>query len=93
MNNVVVIARARVESSCITSVGYTEDAKTLEVEYRSGAVYRYFDVAAEVHVALMATPSKGAYLNRFIKGRYAESRQLPRCSPLLVLKADLEERS
>lgn len=69
MNN-LVIARAPVESSCIVSIGYAESARTLDVEFQSGAVYRYFDVLPEIHVALMQAASKGAYLNRFIKGRH-----------------------
>jgi hypothetical protein len=79
MNN-IVIARAPVESSCIASVGYADTAKTLEVEFRSGAVYRYFGVPPETHLALMGAASKGAYLNRYIKGRHAETRQQPQRS-------------
>lgn len=70
MNN-VVIARAPVESSCIVSIGYAETARMLEVEFQSGTVYRYLDVLPEIHVALMEAASKGAYLNRYIKGRHA----------------------
>ena len=66
-----IVARVPVESTCIVSIGYAESAKTLEVEFQSGAVYRYLDVFPEIHVALMAAASKGAYLNRYIKGRHA----------------------
>lgn len=69
--NHLAIARAPVESSCIASVGYAEVAETLEVEFQSGAIYRYFGVPPDVHVALQESASKGGYLNRYIKGHYA----------------------
>lgn len=75
--NDLVIVRAAVDSSCIRSVGYVEATKTLEVEFHSGAVYRYFGVLRETCVALMGSASKGAYLNRYIRGRHPEARQPP----------------
>jgi hypothetical protein len=59
--------RAPVSSSSIASVGYEAGLATLEVEFASGAVYRYFAVPAAVHVQLMSAPSKGAFLNRFVR--------------------------
>ena len=70
----LVIPRITVESTCIRSVGYSEPAHVLEIEFTSGAVYRYLGVLPEVHGALMTAASKGAYLNRTIKGRYPEAR-------------------
>ena len=70
----IVIARVPVESSCIASVGYAAAVETLEVEFRSGAVYRYLAVPPDVHLALLQSASKGAYLNRHIKARHAAVR-------------------
>jgi KTSC domain len=72
--NDMLIARTPVVSSCIASIGYAEETRILEVEFRSGAVYRYFLVPGGIHAALMAAASKGAYLNLCIKGRFPESR-------------------
>jgi hypothetical protein len=36
------VKRNPVESSAITSIGYDVELKILEVEFVSGAVYRYF---------------------------------------------------
>lgn len=83
MNNVVT--RAPVESSCIASLGYAEATRTLGVEFKSGAVHHYSGVPWEIYESLMAATSKGAYLNRFIKGRYPEARQQPRRSPDIPL--------
>ena len=46
--------RSRVESSSIAAVGYDLADSTLEVEFRSGAVYLYSGVPKPVFDALMA---------------------------------------
>lgn len=76
------INRTSVESSCIASVGYAETTMTLEVEFQSRAVYRYVGVPREIHAGIIAAISKGAYLNRYIKGRYPEVKvdQRDRCA-------------
>jgi hypothetical protein len=68
------IERRQVKSSCISNVGYCPIDQVLEVEFRSGALYRYLDVPEGVHAALITANSKGAYLNRFIKGRFVHER-------------------
>lgn len=73
--NRLMIVRTPVRSSCIAFIGYDEAARTLEIEFHSGAVYRYFGVVREIHMDLVNAPSKGAYLNRHIKGRHPERRQ------------------
>jgi len=69
-----------VESSTLAAVGYDEFSELLELEFRSGAVYRYFSVPATEHESLLAAVSKGNYFNRAIRGRYQfarTDRQLP----------------
>lgn len=65
MNN-----RIPVESSNIASIGYDEDSSTLEIEFRNGGVYQYFDVPFQVYDGLMEAASKGQYLAQYIKGQY-----------------------
>jgi hypothetical protein len=59
-----------VESSTLAAVGYDQDRKLLEIEFRSRAVYHYFDVPGGVHQALLSAPSKGSCFNRTIRGRF-----------------------
>lgn len=63
--------RISVESSSLTSVGYDAQAGTLEVEFKRGGVYRYFDVPVGVFGALMAAhesgESVGAYFDLHVK--------------------------
>jgi len=65
--------RTPVESSLLTAVTYSTD-QTLQLEFRSGAVYRYFAVPPTVFHALIAAESKGAYFNRNVRSRFRYQR-------------------
>ena len=62
--------RQPVVSSNVASIGYDEDGKELQVEFRNGSVYSYWNVPASEHQALMVARSKGSYLHFYIKGSY-----------------------
>lgn len=66
--------RIQVSSSNIQSIGYDEASMTLEVEFKNGAVYQYFDVPKTEYDALMSAGSQGQYLAANIKGRYRFSK-------------------
>jgi hypothetical protein len=70
----IVMNRVPVASSTLASVGYCSDSRLLEAEFRSHALYRYFDVPAEIHRQLMAAQSKGAFFNAHVRNcfRYQE---------------------
>lgn len=59
--------RVPVQSEALRGVGYDARRRVLEIEFESGAVYRYFDVPARVHAALMAAESHGAYFSAHIR--------------------------
>jgi len=65
--------RTAVVSSLLASMGYSIDA-TLELEFRSGAIYRYFAVPHVVFEGLIAAESKGAYFNLIAKNRFRYQR-------------------
>jgi len=62
---------ATMPSSVIASIEYNALSSTLRVIYVSGTVYDYKNVPEQVYVAMKTSFSKGAFLNRHIKGRYA----------------------
>lgn len=66
--------RHPVSSSNLRSVGYDVTTQTLEIEFHSGGVYRYFGVPQGVYQGLMQAGSKGSYFADFIKGHYAWAR-------------------
>ncbi len=61
--------RTTVQSSLLSSIGYSIDA-ILELEFRSGAIYRYFAVPQAVFEGLIAAESKGAFFNRNVRSRF-----------------------
>lgn len=59
--------RTPVDSTNLASVGYSTETATLEVEFRSGAIYQYSGVPLEVYEGLMQASSKGQYFNAQIR--------------------------
>jgi len=57
-------------------VKYDEASRVLRVRFSNGYEYEYRDVPPECGYDMVASPSKGYYFNRFIRGQYA-SRRLP----------------
>jgi hypothetical protein len=64
--------RVPVESSSIDSIGY--EKKVLEVRFRNGGLYQYFDVPEQLLALLMQADSKGRFFNQHIRGAYPCSR-------------------
>jgi hypothetical protein len=62
--------RSAVGSSALATIGYSKRLRALEVEFHNGAIYRYLNVPPGVYQALMAAPSKAAYYDANIRGRY-----------------------
>lgn len=59
--------RQFVSSSNILSIGYEPSSMTLEVEFKNGAVYQYYDVPQSIYEGLMAADSHGRYLDIYVK--------------------------
>jgi hypothetical protein len=66
------VARVPTASSSVASIGYSPG--TLEVQFRSGAVYRFFEVPRAIYESFLAAPSKGAFFNESVKGRFGYAR-------------------
>ncbi len=62
--------RISIISKVLKSVGYDEASGTLEVEFKNGGLYEYFDVPAEEYSALMLAPSKGTHFGDHIRDAY-----------------------
>lgn len=65
--------REYVESSMITSFGFDSSISTLEVEFKSGAVWQYYDVPESVYYEMKSSSSCGKFFHANIKGQYSES--------------------
>ena len=66
-----------VESATLTAIAYDEGLGLLRLEFRSGAVYDYFEVPGAVHDALLRAPSIGACFNKVVRGCFRFCRVLP----------------
>ena len=66
--------RHQVASSNVKAIGYHEITQTLEVEFQSGSVYQYYGVGKVLHQQMMQAPSKGQFLNQYIKNAFPYSR-------------------
>ena len=59
-----------VESTLLASIAYDAQREVLQLEFRSGAAYRYSGVPADICQSLLRAPSKGNYFNRHIRGQF-----------------------
>ncbi len=63
--------RVLVESTTLASAGHDPRAAVLELQFRNGAVYRYFHVPRRVYRDLVRAQSKGGYFNQNIRAKYS----------------------
>jgi hypothetical protein len=64
------LVRQPVTSSNISSVGYDKATQVLEIEFKGGSVYQYFDVPETIYNGLLAASSVGSYFHAHIKNVY-----------------------
>lgn len=60
----------KLDSTAVHRVDYTPATRTLDIWYAGGGQYSYFDVSASLYEALLAAPSKGAFINSRIKPHF-----------------------
>ena len=63
--------RVDLNSTSLYAVTYQEPCAVLELEFRSGAVYRYFGIPPHTFEELLRAESKGGYFNSRIRNRFA----------------------
>jgi hypothetical protein len=66
--------RAEVDSSLLTWVDYFPDEHRLQLGFRSGEVWDYFDVPDSTYRGLLEAESKGGYFNQQIRRRFRDQR-------------------
>lgn len=62
--------RLTFESSVIAALTYDAEKNTLDVEFTSGRVYRYWMVPASAYYAFAKAPSLGQHFNSEIRDRF-----------------------
>ena len=66
--------RTALKSSVLAAAEYDAATQTLQVEFHSGAVYRYVKVPPDVFTELLAASSKGHYFSANIRNRFTATR-------------------
>jgi len=64
------MARVDLQSTSLNAATYQKQDALLELEFRSGTVYRYVGVPEQVYQELLTAESKGRYFNRHIRNRF-----------------------
>ena len=87
--------RQPVLSTALASVGYDAETGELQIEFRSGRVYRYVGVPNAMHAWLLRTRNKGVFVAHHLSGRYGEqslpdARRSPEPALEQALRASLE---
>jgi len=66
--------RVDLNSTSLYAVTYQDQCAVLELEFRSGAVYRYFGIPQQTLEELLRAESKGGYFNSRIRNRFAHAK-------------------
>jgi len=66
--------KTALKSSVLAFVQYDEAKQTLEIEFQTGAIYRYEKVPRETYDALLAADSKGRFFSQHIRNDFAAAR-------------------
>lgn len=66
--------RYPVSSSHLAAVGYEPSSLTLEIEFKDGSVYQYFDVPEFEYYELVNSSSVGRYFHSNIEDHYQYTR-------------------
>ncbi len=78
------LPRAPLQSTTLASAVYDPDRLPLELEFRSGKRYLFFQVPQDGYEELLPAESKGGYFNRSIRKRFA-FRDLSKSAAPIVL--------
>ena len=55
-------------------IGFDQDASVLEIEFKGGEIWQYFDFPETICYEFESSESIGKFFHREIKNQYAESR-------------------
>jgi hypothetical protein len=66
--------REMISSSTVVSIGYDSQTETLEIEFRNGGIYQYYNVPQTIYQQLMESGSKGQFHHAYIRNAYPYSR-------------------
>ena len=66
----IFLERQSVKSVILSSVGYDESTKVLEIEFHSGIVYQYSGVPLKIYKDLMRSSEIGKYFSDKVRTQF-----------------------
>jgi hypothetical protein len=66
------IIRTRVQSSNVFAIGYDKNTMILQVEFKNGILYEYYEVPETIYFAFMNASSKGRFVGNLYKYKYRQ---------------------
>lgn len=66
--------RENIESSMMIGIGYERESSALEIEFKNGTVWQYFDFPEALWYEFKDSDSKGKFFHKEIRGQFSESR-------------------
>jgi len=69
--------RVDLNSTLLQAATYQDQSTFLELEFRSGAIYRYLGVPAQTYQELLRAESQGRYFNQHIRNRFPHVKTNP----------------
>jgi hypothetical protein len=76
--------RVPLESTLLAWARYDPRRRFLDVEFRTGELYRYFDVPSLCFQALLLAESKGRYFNSNIRNQFPYQHRSHPASPVVL---------
>ncbi|MBV8093843.1 MAG: KTSC domain-containing protein [Acetobacteraceae bacterium] len=64
----------QLDSRVLQTAAYDGQLASLQIQFRSGAVYHYFEVPRQTYQELLQAESKGQYFNSQIRNRFRFAR-------------------
>jgi len=80
--------RVDLNSTLLSAADYQDQRALLELEFRSGAVYHYFDVPPRTYQELLLADSHGAYFNHHIRKHFVHAKIRAARSPFILADSD-----
>jgi hypothetical protein len=68
-----MMERKDIESTMISSIGYDIPSSTLEIEFKRGVVWQYYDFPESTWYEFENTESQGKFFLAQIKGQFREA--------------------
>lgn len=79
--------RVALHSTLLASAGHDSRRRLLDVEFRTGELYRFFNVPSACYRELLGADSKGRYFNSSIRNRFPYQHLSRPASPVVLALA------